>query len=61
MTGVTDIAWKIITVADYNGDGKSDIFWRDQDTGANVIWRSADPGTSQAVQGVNKQSWVVVP
>jgi hypothetical protein len=25
-------------IGDYNGDGKSDIYWRDQTTGTDTIW-----------------------
>lgn len=34
---------------DFNGDGVSDILWRNLSTGANIIWRSASGSTTQAV------------
>ena len=37
---------------DFNGDGQSDILWRNGITGANVIWQSANSATSQAVTAV---------
>jgi hypothetical protein len=30
--------WQIVGSADFNGDGKTDLLWRDRTTGANVIW-----------------------
>ena len=29
------------TAGDFNGDGQSDVLWRNHNTGANAIWRSA--------------------
>ncbi len=37
---------------DFNGDGRSDILWRNLSTGANTIWRSANSATQQAVPAV---------
>jgi hypothetical protein len=31
-------AWKIMGTADFNGDTKPDILWRDTVTGQNVVW-----------------------
>jgi cysteine-rich repeat protein len=47
-------------IGDYNGDGKSDVFWRNASTGANTIWRSGSNATTQAVKGVTSLSWEVV-
>jgi hypothetical protein len=30
--------WQIIGFGDFNGDGKTDIFWRNYDTGATSAW-----------------------
>ncbi len=38
LTQVTDTDWKMITAADFNGDGKADILWRNNRTGENAIW-----------------------
>jgi len=35
---MTDLNWKIAGVGDFNGDGKSDILWRNSATGQNAIW-----------------------
>ncbi|MBW4507507.1 MAG: FG-GAP repeat protein [Scytonematopsis contorta HA4267-MV1] len=35
---IEDVNWKMITAADFNGDGKDDILWRHRLTGENAIW-----------------------
>lgn len=45
---------------DFNNDGVSDILWRNTSTGQNLIWRSGDSGTQQAVATVGSQAWKVV-
>ena len=47
-------------VADYDGDGRSDILWRNSTTGANTIWKSANSTTPQSVTGVSSQAWKIV-
>ena len=42
-------SWTVAGSGDYNGDGRSDILWRNTSTGGNVIWRSASSATPQAV------------
>ncbi|UBF28133.1 VCBS repeat-containing protein [Kovacikia minuta CCNUW1] len=31
--------WSLAKVADFTGDGKDDLLWRNSTTGANVIWQ----------------------
>lgn len=45
---------------DFNGDGVSDILWRNTSTGQNLIWRSGNNSTQQAVSSVGGQAWRVV-
>jgi peptidyl-Asp metalloendopeptidase len=45
---------------DFDGDGNSDIVWRNDVSGANSIWRSGNSSTSQAVTSVAGQAWAVV-
>jgi hypothetical protein len=33
-----DASWKMIEVGDFNGDGRSDLLWRNQNTGAMAEW-----------------------
>ena len=51
--------WLVAGVADFNGDGKTDILWRNTDIGYNTIWLSANVATGQAVTGVGSQAWQV--
>ena len=44
---------------DYDGDGKSDVFWRNTSTGANTIWMSANAATQQAAEAVTDQNWKI--
>jgi hypothetical protein len=44
---------------DFNGDGKSDILWRNSSTGSNVIWRSGLKSTPQGVARVADTQWQV--
>jgi hypothetical protein len=45
---------------DHDGDGKSDVFWRNSSTGANTIWKSGNASTQQATVGVTSPHWKVV-
>jgi FG-GAP-like repeat/Lectin C-type domain len=38
LTRVRDTDWKMITAADFNGDSKADILWRNERTGENAVW-----------------------
>jgi hypothetical protein len=60
MTGVTDLAWKIVGVGDFDGDGKNDVLWRNSNTGANAIWKSANSATPQPIAGVSNLAWKIV-
>ena len=47
-------------VADYNADGKSDILWRNDANGADVIWLAANGATPQSTTGVTTLAWKIV-
>ncbi|HKE40835.1 MAG TPA: FG-GAP-like repeat-containing protein [Casimicrobiaceae bacterium] len=32
------VGWAVVAQADFDGDGKTDILWRNETTGANLIW-----------------------
>ncbi len=50
--------WGVQAHGDFDGDGNSDVFWRDSATGANQIWdRAFYP---RAVTAVPSQDWQVV-
>ena len=46
--------------SDFDGDGRSDILWRNDSTGANAIWRSANSATPQTMTAVTNLAWKVV-
>jgi peptidyl-Asp metalloendopeptidase len=46
-------------MADFNGDGRSDVLWRNLSTGSNVAWRSASSATQQSMTPVASQAWQV--
>jgi hypothetical protein len=35
---VSDLNWEIVGTGDFNGDGKTDILWRNKSTGQDVVW-----------------------
>lgn len=45
--------------SDYDGDAVSDLFWRNSATGANMVWPSADFGSSHSAMAVADQAWTV--
>jgi hypothetical protein len=46
--------------SDFDGDGRSDVFWRQSATGWNVVWRSGDPSTERVRTAVTDPAWRVV-
>jgi hypothetical protein len=56
VTPVNGFGWEIVGSGDYNGDGRSDILWRNYYGGANVIWWSANSATQQAVTAVSART-----
>ncbi len=44
---------------DFNGDGKSDLLWRNMRSGMNLIWRSALSASQQAVATVSDLGWKI--
>jgi hypothetical protein len=53
FTGVSatglDASWSIVAIGDYNGDGRSDILWRNAATGIVTSWESTGHGFTQNV------------
>ena len=38
INNVKGAEWQIKSVADFNGDGKADIFWHNQNTGLTYVY-----------------------
>ena len=59
---VADQNWRIVAVGDYDGDGKSDLLWRNSSTGENYL-HPMDGTTIKASEGyfrtVADQNWQV--
>lgn len=45
---------------DVDGDGRSDLVWRNSTTGADTIWKAANSATSQSMSAVTNLDWVVL-
>src|SRR3546814_6873573 len=56
---VAGAGWIGAGIADFNGDGRADILWRNTVTGYNTIWRSGSSATGQVVTGVGGQDWKI--
>ena len=60
LTPVAVLFRSALNTSDFNGDGFSDILWRNISTGADRIWRSAKATLQQAMGGVTDQAWQIV-
>jgi hypothetical protein len=54
---VGDLNWQVAQVGDFNGDGRSDILWRNASTGQNIVWNSGNAATATGLGGVADPSW----
>ena len=59
VTGVNNLAWKIVGQGDFDGDSKTDVLWRNGQTGANAIWRSADNAAQIPVASMTNLQWTI--
>lgn len=59
LTRVTNLAWDIVGIGDFDDDGVSDLLWRNTTTGRNVIWRQAKALQPLAVATVPDLAWTV--
>ncbi len=59
---VADLNWEIVATGDFNGDSKSDLFWRNKVSGGNIVWTIDGTSVSSIAQSsvVPDTSWKVV-
>jgi hypothetical protein len=58
--GVVATAWQIVSIGDYNGDGRADILWR-HSNGSASIWTMNANGTHAVLNlGTVATDWTVV-
>ena len=55
---VKDDAYPV--ASDFDGDGVSDVLWRNGESGANAIWRAADYDRQMPITGVTNLDWQIV-
>jgi FG-GAP-like repeat len=67
ITPVPDKNWKMITAADFNGDGKDDALWRNETSGDNAIWLlngltelSTDGSSRKFITPIADASWQMI-
>ena len=62
ITAVADLNWSIAGTVDFDGDGKSDILWRNGATGDNSIWlmNGATTLTGSSISAVQGSAWSIV-
>jgi hypothetical protein len=59
---VADLAWKVVGVGDFDGDGRADILWRNSITGENYLYPmngTAILGSEGYLRTVPDPSWQV--
>jgi hypothetical protein len=56
---ITDSSWRIQATGNFNGDDKSDIVWRNNQTGENAIWymNGNNMISSEFITRVEDQNW----
>jgi hypothetical protein len=53
------LSWKVAGIGDFDGDGRSDILWRNATTGRNAIWRSGNSATGLGIATVSNLDWKI--
>lgn len=59
LPSVANLAWAVAGTGDFDGDGNSDILWRNSATGQNIIWRSANFSSRMPMATVINLAWKI--
>lgn len=59
LTRVTNLAWQVAGIGDFNGDLVADVLWRNAVTGANAVWLAANAGNQLRVTSVTNLDWKI--
>jgi peptidyl-Asp metalloendopeptidase len=59
---VADLNWQVVAIADFDGDGVSDIYWRHSASGSNSLWlmNGLAPKSTTAVYWEPNLAWKIV-
>jgi hypothetical protein len=57
---MNDANWSVTHVGDFNGDGRSDLAWRNSVTGQTVLWLMNGATPSTGVVVMNDPAWSVM-
>ena len=59
INAAPDSSWSIVEVGDFNGNGRSDLLWRQNATGLLVVWQmnGATIGVNQDLPATPDGSW----
>jgi hypothetical protein len=60
-TAQTNLAWTVSHVADFNGNGKADLLWRNTTDGSFMMWLMAGTALTSGTGLLGASPWSVVP